>query len=54
MGDSLFASPKKYSGIGLINDLESDNRDLLSRELRTDGSFKNFVKMASQDFELLL
>lgn len=45
---------KIYSGIGLINDLESDDRDLQSRELRTDGNFENFVKMASQDFEFLL
>lgn len=45
---------KRYSRIGLINDLESDDRDLLSRELRTDGNFKNFVKMASQDFEFVI
>lgn len=45
---------KRYSGIGLINDLESDNCDLLSRELRTDGNFKNFVKLASQEFEFFI
>lgn len=45
---------KIYSGIGLINDLESDDRNLLSRELRTDGYFKNIVKMASQDVEFFI
>lgn len=45
---------KRYSGIGLINNLESDDRDLLLRELRTDGNFKNIVKMASQDFEFFI
>lgn len=45
---------KIYSGIGVINDLESDDRDLQSRELRTDGYFKNFVKMASQDVEFFI
>lgn len=47
-------NPEKDSEIGLINDLDSDDRDLFSRELRTDGYFKNFVKMAGLDFEFFI
>lgn len=45
---------KRYSGSDLISDLESDDLKLLSGELRTDGNFKNFVRMISQNFKLLI
>lgn len=37
---------KKYSGTTLLADLERDDRDLLTGEIRCDGSFKNFCKDA--------
>lgn len=45
---------KKYSGSDLLQDLKRDDIDLLAGELRTDGSFKNFLRMTSSDFEYLM
>ncbi|XP_011859024.1 PREDICTED: uncharacterized protein LOC105556537 [Vollenhovia emeryi] len=45
---------KKYSGTILIADLERDDRDILTGEIRCDGSFKNFARMTSFDFEYLI
>ncbi|XP_039281609.1 uncharacterized protein LOC120350804 [Nilaparvata lugens] len=42
-----------YSGNDLLDDLNRDDVDPLSGELRTDGSFKNFVRMTSEDFEYI-
>lgn len=44
----------RYSGSALLEDLNKDDVDPLSGELRTDGSFKNFLRMASSDFEHLV
>lgn len=44
----------RYSGTDMLNDLNEDDIDPLSLELRTDGSFKNFLRMASCDFEYLV
>lgn len=43
-----------YSGRDLLNDLQEDDRDPLSGELRCDGSVKNFLRMTSSDFEWLI
>lgn len=43
---------KKYSGSNLLDDLRRD--DSLSGELRCDGSFKNFLRMSSANFEFLI
>lgn len=42
----------RYGGNELLLDLKTD--DLLCGELRTDGSFKNFMRMSSSDMEFLL
>lgn len=42
-----------YSVNDLLDDLNRDDVDPLSGELRSDGSFKNFVRMTSEDFEYL-
>ncbi|KAG8296482.1 hypothetical protein J6590_056041 [Homalodisca vitripennis] len=44
----------RYSGSALFDDLKKDDTDPMSGELKTDGSFKNFLRMASSDFEHLL
>lgn len=43
-----------YSGSDMLNDLQEDDRDPLSGELRCDGSIKNFLRMTSCDFEWLI
>ncbi|KAG8256283.1 hypothetical protein J6590_072188 [Homalodisca vitripennis] len=43
-----------YSGSDMLNDLQEDDIDPLSDELRCDGSIKNFLRMASSDFEQLI
>lgn len=43
-----------YSGSDLLSDLNQDDINPLSRELRCDGSVKNFLRMTSNDFENLL
>ncbi|KAG8301320.1 hypothetical protein J6590_056007 [Homalodisca vitripennis] len=43
-----------YSGSDMLNDLQEDDIDPLSGELRCDGSIKNFLCMASSDFEHLI
>lgn len=45
---------KKYSGSDLLTDLKHDDRDLLAGELKSDGSFRNFLRMTSTDFEYLI
>lgn len=45
---------KRYSGSDLLKDLNEDDIDNLSYEVRCDGSFKNFLRMTSGDFEHLL
>lgn len=45
---------KKYSSSDLLQDLQRDDINLLTGELRTDGSFKNFLRMTSSDFEYLI
>lgn len=44
----------RYSGTHLMEDLMEDGRDPLSGEIRDDGSFRNFARMSSSDFEYLL
>lgn len=44
----------KYSGTQLMQDLLKDGRDPLGGEIQNDGSFKNFARMSSSDFELIL
>lgn len=44
----------KYCGSDLLRDLNRDDLDPLSGELRCDGSFKNFLRMSSSDFEFLI
>jgi hypothetical protein len=44
----------KYSGSDMLKDLQEDDVDPLCGELRCDGSFKNFLRMSSSDFEYLL
>lgn len=47
----------KYSGSDLLNDLNQDDRaedPSMCYEIRCDGSFKNFLRMTSADFEYLL
>ncbi|KAG8286660.1 hypothetical protein J6590_054499 [Homalodisca vitripennis] len=43
-----------YSGSDLLSDLNQDDINPLSRELRCDGSVKNLLRMTSNDFENLL
>lgn len=43
-----------YSGSDMLNDLQEDDRDPLSGELRCDGSIKNFLRMTSCDVEWLI
>ncbi|KAJ8971000.1 hypothetical protein NQ317_012113 [Molorchus minor] len=45
---------KVYSGSDLLTDLNSDDFNPLHNELRSDGSFKNFMRMSSADFETLI
>lgn len=45
---------EKYSGTTLLADLQEDDTDLLTGEIRCDGSFKNFLRMKSSDFEYIL
>lgn len=44
----------RYSGSDLLNDLNRDDTDPLTGELRCDGSIKNFLRMSSNDFECLI
>lgn len=44
----------RYSGSDLLNDLNRDDTDPLTGELRCDGSIKNFLRMSSDDFESLI
>lgn len=44
----------RYSGSDMLRDLEEDDVDPLCGELRCDGSFKNFLRMLSSDFEYLI
>lgn len=44
----------RYSGSDMIADLQKDDVDPLSGELRCDGSIKNFLRMTSSDFEYLI
>lgn len=44
----------RYSGSDMLQDLQEDDVDPLSGELRCDGSFKNFLRMTSCDFEYLV
>lgn len=44
----------QYSGTDLLADLQRDDSDLLVGEMRCDGSFKNFARMTSSDFEYLI
>ncbi|KAJ8876708.1 hypothetical protein PR048_021155 [Dryococelus australis] len=43
-----------YSAMELGKDLNKDHVDPLSGEVRSDGSFKTFLRMASCDFEHLI
>jgi hypothetical protein len=45
---------KRYCGTDLLGDLAKDDVDPLTREIRCDGSFKNFIRMTSSDFEYLI
>lgn len=47
---------QKYSGSDLLNDLNKDDTEgnTMNYEIRCDGSFKNFLRMSSVDFEYLL
>ncbi|KAG5900164.1 hypothetical protein JTB14_035309 [Gonioctena quinquepunctata] len=45
-------SRKRYSGTDLLEDLKFD--DLLTGQIRGNGSFKNFMRMSSADFEYLI
>ncbi|KAG8271361.1 hypothetical protein J6590_064673 [Homalodisca vitripennis] len=45
-------SKATYSGNDLLDDLNTDDVDPLSGELRTDGSFKNFVFNDQQEMTL--
>lgn len=45
----------RYSGSDLLEDLRRDDANIhIGHELRSDGSFKNFCRMRSEDFEFLL
>lgn len=43
-----------YSGSDMLRDLQEDDEDLLTGELRCDGSVKNFLRITSCDFENLI
>jgi hypothetical protein len=45
---------KRYCGTDLLGDLAKDDVDPLTGEIRCDGSFKNFIRMTSSDFEYLI
>lgn len=45
---------EKYSGTDLLTDLARDDIDPLTGDIKCDGSFKNFLRMASSDFEYLI
>jgi hypothetical protein len=45
---------KRYSGTDLLGHLAKDDVDPLTGEIRCDGSFKNFIRMTSSDFEYLI
>ncbi|KAJ8889335.1 hypothetical protein PR048_008834 [Dryococelus australis] len=44
----------RYSGSELLTDLNKDDVDLFSGEVRSDGSLKNFLRMASCGYEHLI
>ncbi|KAG8257698.1 hypothetical protein J6590_043979 [Homalodisca vitripennis] len=44
----------RYSGSDLLSDLNRDDTDPLTGELRCDGSIKNCLRMSSNDFECLI
>uniref|UniRef100_A0A1B6KX11 Transposase Helix-turn-helix domain-containing protein n=1 Tax=Graphocephala atropunctata TaxID=36148 RepID=A0A1B6KX11_9HEMI len=51
------ASRNKYSATDLLRDLNDDDHaddPSLKREIRCDGSFKNFLRMTSEDFEYII
>jgi hypothetical protein len=47
-------SLQRYTGRDLLRDLNCDDCELSIRERRLSGSFKNFARMSSSDFEFLL
>lgn len=51
------AARVRYSGTDLLKDLDADdatNHPSLRCEIRCDGSFKNFLRMTSEDFEFII
>lgn len=49
--DEISKARVKYSGCDLLADLNRDDRGPLSGELRCYGGVKNFLRIASCDFE---
>jgi hypothetical protein len=47
-------SPQRYTGRDLFRDLNCDDCRLSIRERRLSGSFKNFTRISSSDFEFVL
>lgn len=43
-----------YSGTTLLQDLTMDDIDPLTGDIKCDGSFKNFLRMTSSDFDYLI
>uniref|UniRef100_A0A6P7GR81 Protein ALP1-like n=1 Tax=Diabrotica virgifera virgifera TaxID=50390 RepID=A0A6P7GR81_DIAVI len=52
--DLLLAAAACVVLADLLNDLKADDSISLNGELRCDGSFKNFARMSSADFEILI